>query len=437
MAAVGDLVEVAIEQLGARGDGIAQLGGTRLLVPLALPGERWRVRLTGRRADAFTAERLTPLLTGTRAAAPCPHFGQCGGCQLQHLPAGDYAAWQRAMVVRALARRGLDEVAVDLPARAPPAARRRVRLAFSGRSGKLRLGFRVRAGHAVVAIAQCPVARPEIVALLPALRELLAALAITARGGEVQITTAASGLDLLLTTALAPALAEREVLAGFAARHDLARLAWRPAARAAAEPIAARRPVIVEFAGVSVELPPGAFLQATVAAEDAIRAAVAEAIGSTTGGVRRVADLFAGCGTLGLPLAAAGCRVLALDADAGMLAAAERAARQAGFGERFRVVPRDLEQAPLAGSELAGLDAAVLDPPRAGARAQAAALAEAGVPQIAMVSCDSASFVRDARCLVDGGYRLLWVRPIDAFLWSSRIELVGAFRRAARSPRRA
>ena len=124
----------------------------------------------------------------------------------------------------------------------------------------------------------------------------------------------------------------------------------------------------------------------------------------------------------------------ALDADAGMLAAAERAARQAGFGERFQVAPRDLERAPLAGSELAGLDAVVLDPPRAGARAQAAALAGGRVPRIAMVSCDPASFARDARALVDGGYRLLWVRPIDAFLWSSRIELVGAFRRADAGP---
>ena len=203
MAAVGDLVEVAIEQLGARGDGIAQLGRTRVFVPLALPGERWRVRLTGRRADAFTAERLAPILSGARAAAPCPHFGQCGGCQLQHLPAADYAAWQREVVVRALARRGLGEVKVALPESAPAAARRRVRLAFSGRAGSLRLGFRVRSGNAVIAIEQCPVARPEIVALLPALRELLAALVIAAPGGEVQITAAASGLDLLLTTRLA------------------------------------------------------------------------------------------------------------------------------------------------------------------------------------------------------------------------------------------
>jgi 23S rRNA (uracil1939-C5)-methyltransferase len=197
---------------------------------------------------------------------------------------------------------------------------------------------------------------------------------------------------------------------------------------------AARPPSI---AGVTVELPPGAFLQATAFAEDAIRAAVAEAIGPATGNPRQVADLFAGCGTLGLPLAAAGCRVLAVDADGAMLAAAERAARQAGFGERFSAGARDLERAPLAGPELGRLDAVILDPPRAGAPAQSAALAAAAVPRVAMVSCHPASFARDARCLVDGGYRLLWVRPIDAFLWSSQIELVGAFARADRRAPRA
>jgi 23S rRNA (uracil1939-C5)-methyltransferase len=281
----------------------------------------------------------------------------------------------------------------------------------------------------LVDVAECPVARPEIVALLPPLRSLLAALAMARDGGELQITASESGLDLLLTTAPAPGLSEREALAGFAAQHDLARLAWSPAARTPAEPIAARRPARVGFAGVMVELPPGAFLQATGFAEDAIRSAVAEAIGDA----RRVADLFAGCGPIGLPLAAAGCLIKAVDADAEMLAAAQRAARQAGFGERFRVATRDLERSPLAGTELAALDAAILDPPRAGARAQAAALAASRVPRVAMVSCQPASFARDARTLVDGGYELLRVQPIDAFLWSSQIELVGAFQRAGRA----
>jgi 23S rRNA (uracil1939-C5)-methyltransferase len=437
VAEVGELVEVAIERLGAQGDGIAQLGPIRVFVPLALPGERWRVRLAARRAEGFAATPLAPLGAAPRPPAPCRHFGACGGCQLQHLAAADYAAWQRGMVLEALARRGLEDVPVALPESAPPAARRRVRLAFAARSGRVRLGFRVRAGHALVEVEECPVARPEIVALLPALRRLLAAPALAGHGGEVQITACASGLDVLLTSAGALGLAEREALAGFAAAQDLARLAWRPDARTAAEPIVARCPAAVEFAGVSVALPPGAFLQATSFAEDAIRSAVEAALGPAAGAGRALADLFAGCGTLGLPLAAAGARVLAVDADLPMLAAAGRAARQAGFGARFRTAARDLERAPLAGAELAGLDAVVLDPPRAGARAQAAALAASRVPRVALVSCSPASFARDARTLVDGGCRLLRVQPIDAFLWSSQIELVGAFERPHRAARRA
>ncbi|HEX5796546.1 MAG TPA: RsmD family RNA methyltransferase [Geminicoccaceae bacterium] len=429
MAELGDRVEVVVERLGAQGDGIAPLGRARVFVPLALPGERWRVRLAARRGADFAATPVAPLAAAPRPPAPCRHFGVCGGCQLQHLAAADYAAWQRQVVVEALARRGLEGVPVALPERAPPAARRRVRLAFATRSGAVRLGFRVRAGHALVEVEQCPVARPEIVALLPALRGLLAAPALAGRAGEVQITACASGLDVLLTSAGAPGLAEREALAGFATAQDLARLAWRPDGRTPPEPVVARRAAVVEFAGVAVALPPGAFLQATPFAEDAIRHAVADALGPAAGTGAALADLFAGCGTLGLPLAAAGARVLAVDAEPAMLAAAAQAARRAGCGARFHDQVRDLERAPLAGAELARLDAVVLDPPRAGARAQAAALAASPVPRVAMVSCSPASFARDARTLVDGGYRLLRVQPIDAFLWSSQIELVGAFER--------
>jgi 23S rRNA (uracil1939-C5)-methyltransferase len=427
MPAVGDVLEVAIERIGAQGDGIARAGAISIYVPLALPGERWRVRLAARRSEGFAALPLAPLGERDRRPAPCPHFGACGGCQLQHLPAGDYARWQERTVQEALAHRGLGAVEVTPIQLFPPGGRRRVRLAFARTRGKLELGFRARAGRRVIDVRQCPIARPEIVALLPALRALLAGLPMARPEGELLLTATATGLDLLLQTAAAPGLADREALAAFAAAHDIARVAWRPAATLAAEPIAARRAAQVEFAGIALALPPGAFLQATAEAEQAIRAAVADAIGDA----RRVADLFAGCGTFGLPLAAAGRTVAAYDADPALLEASVHAARDAGCGARFRAVGRDLERAPLAGRELAPYDAVILDPPRAGARAQAAALAAAPVARIAMVSCNPATFARDARALVDGGYRLRWVRPIDAFLWSAQIELVGAFARPA------
>jgi 23S rRNA (uracil1939-C5)-methyltransferase len=430
MARPGDRIEIAIERIGAQGDGIGQDGATPVYVPLALPGERWRVRLVARRGAGFAAEPLESVGERRREPAPCRHFGACGGCQLQHLPAADYARWQQQAVVQALARRGLHEVVVAPVQVTPPGSRRRLRLAFGGTGAGLRLGLRERAGRRVIDLVECPIARPEIVALLPALRRLLTRLPLAAQGGEAQLTASASGLDLLLQSALLPGLADREALAAFAAGEDLARLGWRRGPHAAAEPIAARRAVVIHFDGVPVALPQGAFLQATRDAEEAIRAAVRDAIGDAP----RIADLFAGCGTLGLPLAAAGRRVQAYDADAAMLAAALAGARQAGCGRRFATATRDLERAPLGAPELRHLDAVILDPPRAGARAQAAALAGAPVTRIAMVSCNPATFARDARSLADGGWQLAWVRPIDAFLWSAQIELVGAFVRA-RPPR--
>jgi 23S rRNA (uracil1939-C5)-methyltransferase len=285
----------------------------------------------------------------------------------------------------------------------------------------------------VIALDVCPVLVPELVALLSAIRLLLARLDLARTGGELEVTASVSGIDLQLIAAHPPSLADREALAAFAVAHDLARITWCPDAMTPTEPIVQRRAPTVAFGQVQVELPPGAFLQASAAAEAAIRDAVTEAIGDA----HRIADLFAGCGTLSLPLAAAGRTVHALECEPAMLAALQQAARRAGLAERVTTERRDLQRVPLTGAELARFNALVIDPPRAGARVQAEALAASRLGRLALVSCNPATFARDARILVDGGWRCLWVRPIDAFLWSSRIELLGAFARPAKDdPRR-
>jgi 23S rRNA (uracil1939-C5)-methyltransferase len=420
---IGEPHEVAIEAIGARGDGIARLGNATVFVPLALPGDRVRVRITGRRGDALAAEVVEWLEEAERARPPCPHFGVCGGCQLQHLPVAQYRAWKREQVVAALMRRGLHGIRVDPLAATPPGARRRARFAFVRHGPQVRLGFRERSGHRVIALGACPVLAPELVALSPPLEALLAGLDLARRGGEIEATAGATGIDLLVVGATAPGLADREALAAFADAWDLACISWCPEAAASAEPIVRRRQPSVVFEQVRVDLPPGAFLQASEAAEVAIRHAIERAVGDA----RHIADLFAGCGTFGLPLAAAGRVVHAVEADATMLEALRHAAARVGLAVTSE--QRDLHTAPLAGVELDRFDALVVDPPRAGARAQAAAIAASAVPRLAMVSCNPATFARDARILVDGGYRCLWVQPIDAFLWSSRIELVAAFAR--------
>lgn len=422
----GDLVELGIERLGALGDGIGRVGHTPVYVPLTLPGDRLQARITAARGDGFTADVVALRAPAPRAEPPCPHFGTCGGCQLQHAPAAVYAEQKRRQVVDALAAHGLAEVPVETMVAGDPGSRRRLRLAFRRRGGRLCLGFRARAGHEVVEIGVCPIALPALEALLDPLRDLLGRLPLTAPGGEVALTAAAAGIDLLLIAPLAPTLDDRERLAAFAAAHDLARIAWRAGPSEPPEPIAARRPVLAEFEGVTVEVPPGAFLQATALAEAALRAAVRLAIGNAA----RIADLFAGCGTFALPLAAEGRHVLAVEGDPAMAGALGAAARRARLGARLRCETRDLERRPLGPAELGRFDAVVLDPSRAGARAQARALASVELRRVAVVSCNPASFARDARILIDGGFRLAWVRPIDAFLWSAQIELVGSFERA-------
>jgi 23S rRNA (uracil1939-C5)-methyltransferase len=421
----GQTHEVLIEEIGARGDGVARRGAARIFVPWTLPGDRLRVRITGRRGDGLAAEPVERLEEAPRARPPCPHFFACGGCQLQHVPAGQYQAWKRDQVVATLAKHGLPDVAVEPLEVARPGARRRARLAFERRGAAVRLGFRERSGHRVIALRACPVLLSELVALLPPLTALLARLEPARRRGEIEVTASATGVDLRILTAEPPALADREALAAFATAQDLARISWAPGADAEAEPIVQRRVPSVVFDQAGVEPPAGAFLQASATAEDAIRRAVADAIGDA----RRIADLFAGCGTFGLPLAAAGRVIHAVEQAPAMLEALRQAARRAGFEERVTTERRDLQRSPLAGGELDHFDAVVVDPPRAGARAQAVALAASQVARLAMVSCNPATFARDARLLADGGYRCLGVRPIDAFLWSSRIELVGAFAR--------
>lgn len=426
----GEHPEVTIQSIGARGDGVAKLGAARLFVPLTVPGDRLYVRIIGRRGGDLVGTPVEWIAPAARAKPPCPHFGDCGGCQLQHLPAAQYRAWKRQQVQMALARQGLDGIRIEPLVNGHPGARRRVRFAFERRGAARPLGFRERSGHRIVDVDVCPVVTPGLVALLPALRALLARLDLARRSGEVQITASGSGMDLEIIGA-PPSLADREALAAFARAHDLARISWCSDGITESEPIVQRRAPTALFGQVQVELPPGAFLQATEAAEGAIRHAIGRAIGEAG----RIADLFAGCGTFSLPLAAAGCTAHAIERDPAMLAALEEASRRAGLAARITTERRDLQRAPLAGAELERFDALVVDPPRGGARAQAETLAASQVARLAMVSCNPATFARDARILIGGGYQCLWVQPIDAFLWSSRLELVGAFARLVQTVR--
>ena len=392
----------SIVRLAARGDGVTESGR---FFPLTAPGDRVE-------ADGT----VTP--GPHRRVPPCRHFPECGGCQLQQIDDTAFAGYLEDRIVSALAAQGLPRPDI-LPAHiSPPNSRRRASLHAERRGKQVALGFNAEASHRIVDMRECHILRPELFALVAPLRRLLGELLPQRGTGGVRMTLADQGVDLLLDRVEAGSLSAAEALGAFALEHRLARLSlddgYGPQTRWEPEP------VTVTLGGVSVPLPHAAFLQATAEGEGALVSAVRDAVGEA----RIVADLFAGIGTFALALEG---RILAAeggrDAAAALKAAANRSQRQ------LFVDHRDLFRRPLTSEELGRFEAVVLDPPRAGAKEQVPLLARSSVPRVAYVSCNPATFARDAKTLADGGYRLDWVKPVGQFRWSTHVELVGAFSR--------
>lgn len=377
-----------VVRLAARGDGVTQSGR---FVPLAAPGDIVAVEGT-----------VTP--GPHHADPPCRHFPQCGGCRLQHVDDPAYSDYLKDRIASALAAQGIGPPAILEPRLSPPRSRRRAALKASGGA----VGFNEAASHRIVDMRECHILRAELFALVAPLRRLL-----TGRAGAT-MTLADQGVDLLLDGVSADGLEQAEAMTDFARAHRLARLSlddgygpqtiWEP------------EPVRITLSGVPVALPHDAFLQATAEGEAVLVAAVREAVG----GARIVADLFAGLGTFALSLEG---KVYAAEG------ARDAALALKGAGRGLAVDHRDLFRRPLDVAELDRFEAVVLDPPRAGAREQMPLLAASKVPRIAYVSCNPATFARDARILIEGGFGLDWVRPVGQFRWSTHVELAACFTR--------
>jgi 23S rRNA (uracil1939-C5)-methyltransferase len=415
--------ELEIAKLGSEGVGVAFDGDRPILVPGTLPGERVVASVTagGREARlvrviAASADRVTPA---------CRHFGRCGGCALQHLDGGAYRQFKRSLIIDALRRQGLGEVEIAETAASPPGSRRRASMEALRLGSKVTLGFHGRAAHAVVDVGECSVLEPALFSLLGPTRQLLPFFLKSGERATVVLTLLDRGADLGLVLPRVPDLACLEALSGFAEAQDLCRLWWQ-VGDAPAIPAAIRRAPTILLGGQSVTVPMGGFLQATQAGQAALVAAVTRALG----GAVAVADLFAGVGTFALPLAAIGKRVHAVEADAEAVAALAAAGHAALF-TGLTTERRDLDARPLLEFELKRYDAVVFDPPRAGARAQADSIARADLGWAVAVSCNPATYARDAAILVAGGWRHERITPVDQFLWSSHIELVGVFSRGS------
>lgn len=403
---------IRIETIGAGGDGVARDAGAVVYTPLTAPGDLVTIEARGERGRIIDILERSPL----RDDPVCRHFGICGGCAFQHLSRAEEARWKAEQVTTALARAGVEAGRINPVRSLSVSTRRRAVFAVRRVRGGVQLGFNERRSDRVVDIAECPVLAPPLAARLEALRAFAAT--VPADAFDLEATACDNGLDLNIA---APRL-KMATVGNMRALRDagILRLSLNgDLALALGEPS-------VSFDGVAVTPPPGAFLQASREGEAALIALVKEA----SAGAKKIVDLFSGCGTFALPLAK-NASVFAVDSDRPAIEALQRAASAAQASAQpihpLRAEARDLFERPLTAKELKAFDAVVFDPPRAGAEAQAAEIAKSGVPRVIGVSCNPATFARDAGLLAAGGYRLLEVTPVDQFVYSSHIELVGVF----------
>ena len=404
------MTDVTIQRLGHLGDGIAH---GPLYVPGALPGEV----VTGQRDGDVLKDVKIVTPSDARVKPPCSHARSCGGCQLQHASDAFVAEWKRDVVRQALGAHGIS-VDLELPITSPPQSRRRASFSVRRTKKGALAGFHMKGSDTIISVPHCQLLHPDLTAALPMV-EALGALGASRKGElSVLLTRTDTGLDVSVTGGKEMDVALHQALADLAREYDLARIAWDR------EVALQRRAPVLTVGEAEVSPPSGAFLQATQEGEAALIAAVKEALIKP----KAVLDLFAGCGTFALPLAKTA-PVHAVESDRDMINALDHAWRNAQGLKRVTHEARDLFRNPLITEELNRFDAVVIDPPRAGAMAQVAELANSTVSRIAHVSCNPSTFARDTATLIHAGYDLEWVRVVDQFRWSTHVELVALLRR--------
>lgn len=401
--------ELKIEGMGRRGEGVARLDDRTVFVPGTLPDETVIAAGDGDRLSLVAIERASP----DRIEPFCAYYGRCGGCQLQHWREAPYRAWKASLVAEQLKARGLpSEVSGLIDAHG--AGRRRASLHVRKRDGVVTAGFMEARSHTLLDIAQCPILEPGMARAFDIGRAIGAKLSDC----DVAVTDTLTGLDVSVRAERKFAQAEHARLAAFVTDLKLARLSVN------GEVIATAVPPRLQIGKASVALPPGGFLQATALGEETLARLVIEALGRS----KSVADLFCGVGPFAFRIAERA-RVEAYDNDKPAIAALNAAIKATSGLKPMTAAVRDLFREPLVPNEMKELDAVVFDPPRAGAEMQAKQLARSKVKTVVAVSCDAATFARDAEILVAGGYALKKVTAVDQFKWSSHVEIVAQFTR--------
>jgi 23S rRNA (uracil1939-C5)-methyltransferase len=406
---------VTIARMGQRGDGIVEDQHAVLYVPHTLPGERAVVEPVPGHPDRRHLVALQ-VASPARVAPICPHFGTCGGCAVQHWAFEPYRAWKRDLVIEALAQVGLEAPVEDLVDAHGAGRRRAVFHARCRPHGILEVGFAAYRRHQIVPIDRCPVLAPELARAIAVAWRIAEVLAKDGKPLDIQVTATEAGLDVDVRGSGPLRASALSQLATVAEAHALARLTRH------GERVLQQAAPIVRMGGARVVLPPGGFLQATAKGE----ATLAELVRAPVGAATMVADLFAGVGPFALRLAERA-RVTAIDRDQAAIAALDAAAKATPGLKPVAAVCRDLFRHPCSAAELARFEACVFDPPRQGAQAQAEALAASRVPVVIAVSCNPPTLARDARLLIEGGYRLTRVTPVDQFRYTPHVEVVAVF----------
>jgi len=409
--------QFTIARLGHRGDGVADTPAGPVYVPYTLPGETVTVEPVAGHPDRRHLDHIDKA-SHERIAPICKHFTQCGGCAMQHWSLAEYHLWKRGLVAEALALAGVIAPLDPLIDAHGQGRRRAVLHARRGARDLLEVGFTAPRAHHIIAIDNCPILAPGLDGAIAAAWAITEILKPANKPLDIQVTATDSGMDVDVRGSGPLNPSRATALAGVAEKHRLARITRH------GELVAQAAQPLLKVGRAMVPLPPGAFLQATAEGE----ATLARLVLGHVGAAKRVADLFCGIGTFALRLAETS-RVSAIDSDANAVKALQQAAAKTSGLKPVDAQARDLFRRPLMAAELKGFDAVVFDPPRQGAEAQARELVKSAVPVVVAVSCDAATFARDARILVSGGYKFVGATPVDQFRYSFHVETVAKFER--------
>lgn len=413
--------KVTIDEIGGRGDGLAELNGNVIYIPYTAPGDVIDAKINGSKGRL----RHIHHKSNHRIEALCPHYTKCGGCSLQHIELDYYSEWKGGLIRTALENQGLKDIDIAPMIISPLGSRRRTTFQAIGRGdGQIVFGYAEKGSHNLIDIFDCPILMQEIKALITPTKKLISGLLKKKEKMSVSITMGDNGIDLILKGKGDIDLNLRMDLAEFAEKNDLARISWFDSSpkNNRYELLAERRKPFVTFEGNKVFFPEGSFLQATKQGQDALIRAMLDGIT----GAHKVVDLFSGCGTFSIA-AAKFANVHAVENNKEMLTALKVSSNQMSDIKQVSTELRDLFLRPLLPHELNNYDVAIIDPPRAGAKHQMAEILQSDLKKLVMISCNPITFSRDVESLTQAGFKMGTVTPVDQFLFSPHLEIISVF----------